>query len=201
MMEKLELLQQELQVLRDREKEREQDVSKERELRLNTEAQLEQVVSERNALKDENDALKAELESLKERYMQQYKAEIEKYKAELEQYKNQDETLRERLRNGHASIHEALKTQEAQMAVLADVIPSLDMVHSSLLSSIAVDSTRLQSHDINAFQSMTLSQSVGGSSTGVPLASMAPPMASMAPSQRIMSDVSLASSASRQEYA
>jgi hypothetical protein len=39
---------------------------------------------------------------------------------------------------GHATIREALQAQEQQLATLADVIPALDMVHSSLISSIAL---------------------------------------------------------------
>jgi len=54
---------------------------------------------------------------------------------------------RARLRQGHATIREALQAQEQQLATLADVIPALDMVHSSLISSIALDPVRLQTYN------------------------------------------------------
>ena len=41
---------------------------------------------------------------------------------------------------------EAIRAQELQMQHLSDIIPALDMVHSSLISSISIDPVRLQSH-------------------------------------------------------
>mmetsp|Transcript_21228 Transcript_21228/g.53240 ORF Transcript_21228/g.53240 Transcript_21228/m.53240 type:complete len:497 (+) Transcript_21228:72-1562(+) len=76
-------------------------------------------------------------------------SEISKLQAEAAAVKGKHIDHRSRLRQGHATIREALQAQEQQLATLADVIPALDMVHSSLISSIALDPIRLQTYDFS----------------------------------------------------
>jgi hypothetical protein len=58
--------------------------------------------------------------------------------------------LREKLYQTHIEMFEAIRAQELEMQHLSDIIPALDMVHSSLISSISIDPVRLQSHQSTA---------------------------------------------------
>lgn len=76
---------------------------------------------------------------------------------ELAQLKREADTksaetphLRKKLYQTHVEMLEAIRTQELQMQNLSDIIPALDMVHSSLISSISIDPVRLQSHQSTA---------------------------------------------------
>eukprot|EP00285_Hemiselmis_virescens_P006573 CAMPEP_0173379516 /NCGR_PEP_ID=MMETSP1356-20130122/2424_1 /TAXON_ID=77927 ORGANISM="Hemiselmis virescens, Strain PCC157" /NCGR_SAMPLE_ID=MMETSP1356 /ASSEMBLY_ACC=CAM_ASM_000847 /LENGTH=497 /DNA_ID=CAMNT_0014332861 /DNA_START=76 /DNA_END=1569 /DNA_ORIENTATION=+ len=89
--------------------------------------------------------------------------EIAKLQADANAAKGKHLDPRARLRQGHATIREALQAQEQQLGTLADVIPALDMVHSSLISSIALDPIRLQTYDFSLpktprFQGVNLTQ-------------------------------------------
>eukprot|EP00802_Teleaulax_amphioxeia_P008104 Tamp_08112.p1 GENE.Tamp_08112~~Tamp_08112.p1 ORF type:complete len:570 (+),score=86.36 Tamp_08112:324-2033(+) len=82
--------------------------------------------------------------------------------------------LREKLYQTHEIVLQAIREQEEQMQVLSDIIPALDMVHSSLVSSISIDPVRLQSYNtsnppsapqitaIPGLESISLSSSLRG---------------------------------------
>ncbi|EKX53605.1 hypothetical protein GUITHDRAFT_100589 [Guillardia theta CCMP2712] len=57
--------------------------------------------------------------------------------------------LRQRLHQGHVAIKEAIKAQEIQIQQLNDIIPSLDMVHSSFFSSMALDPAHIHAFQVS----------------------------------------------------
>jgi len=121
--------QEELRVLQESRVQSEEALEHERAMRAGAEERLRDAMQELDELRSKVGVLEAE------------KARLTQHNGLRQQ---QDELLRGRMAEGHAAIFDALKVQEAQMAQLADIIPSLDMVHSSLLSSLAVDPIRFQ---------------------------------------------------------
>ena len=71
-------------------------------------------------------------------------------KREAENKASETPHLREKLYQTHIEMFEAIRAQELQMQHLSDIIPALDMVHSSLISSISIDPVHLQSHQATA---------------------------------------------------
>jgi len=155
-----------------------------------------------NMLQKANENLKQQLESERARAQHNSKTlqdqiakmqeELNRARSEGHEKKANEASLRSRLAQGHATIAEALKTQESQMAVLADIVPSLDMVHSSLISSIAVDPIRLQSYQFAQPPSTQLT-SLGpdmGLVSGRPLSmsmNSLPAQSSYVPAQQVLS--------------
>ena len=58
------------------------------------------------------------------------------FEKEDSQRSREEATLREKLYKKHVEMHEAIRAQEQQMQLLSDIIPALDMVHSSLISRL-----------------------------------------------------------------
>lgn len=140
-----------------------QDAQMVENLNARAHGESKRLQNDNDNLKIQLDIVNKQLENAKEMFenerqrsqtnSSQYQEQISKMTEEMNRLRaghdeklSNEASIRSRLQQGHAQLADALRTQESQMAVLADIVPSLDMVHSSLISSIALDPIRLQSY-------------------------------------------------------
>ncbi len=103
-----------------------------------------------NALGDLENELAAEMHTRQEYQRRIVEAEEEMAEA-IHQNKSRSAglpKLRQRLYEVHDQMLHGISAQEQEMQKLSDIIPALDMVHSSLISQIALDPLRLSSYQM-----------------------------------------------------
>ncbi len=103
-----------------------------------------------NTLGDLENELAAEMHTRQEYQRRIVEAEEELAEA-IQQNKSRSAglpKLRQRLYEVHDQMLHGISAQEQEMQKLSDIIPALDMVHSSLISQMALDPLRLSSYQM-----------------------------------------------------
>lgn len=56
------------------------------------------------------------------------------------------------LRQGHASIGDALQQQENQLSMLAEVVPQIDYIHASLITALSGEASTMATSTMGTYQ-------------------------------------------------
>jgi len=122
----------------------------------------DELYQERKELKQERDELKQQLRNFKEEVEAQKKQlqaelgrmqsnnnskEMEELKEQLRVRNQRDQDISRRLRNGHNTISQALREQQLAAAAALEVLPCVDVIHDSFLSTFQADFLSMQPLD------------------------------------------------------